>query len=77
MHSLTVKFPDDLYSLLERETLKTGKTKSELIRVALKKHLTKIKDKVTFLEQAQDLCGSIEGPADLSISFKYMEGFGK
>lgn len=80
MHSLTVKLPDDLYSLLEKETRKAGKTKSEMIRTALKKQLTnmkKRKDKVTFLDQARDLCGSINGPTDLSTNSKHMEGFGK
>lgn len=31
----------------------------------------------SFLEGAEDLVGSIEGPPDLSTNPKYMEGFGK
>lgn len=31
----------------------------------------------SFLEGAEDLAGSIEGPPDLSTNPKYMEGFGK
>lgn len=31
----------------------------------------------SFLEGAEDLAGSIEGPSDLSTNPKYMEGFGK
>lgn len=29
------------------------------------------------LELAQDLCGSVEGPSDLSTNPKYMEDYGK
>jgi len=29
------------------------------------------------LERAQDLCGSVEGPEDLSTNPKYMEDYGK
>jgi hypothetical protein len=31
----------------------------------------------SFLERNRDLCGSVEGPGDLSTNPKYMEGYGE
>ena len=31
----------------------------------------------SFLEATRDLCGSVEGPIDLSTNPKYMEGYGE
>ena len=52
----------------------TPAQKAKIKRLAERKGSTQ---KAAVLERAQDLCGSVEGPEDLSTNPKYMEDYGK
>ena len=81
MKTLSLKLPEMLFLQVERETKIEGVSKSELLRIALKKYFAlKAKKKITrgsFLDQAQDLCGIVSLPENRSTNKKYMKGYGK
>ena len=54
-------------------------SKSVVIREALEAYLAREEeaDPSSFLESARDLCGSVDGPADLSTNPKHHDGYGQ
>ena len=52
----------------------TPTQKAKIKRLAERKGSTQ---KAAVLEHAQDLCGSLEGPEDLSTNPKYIKDYGK
>jgi metal-responsive CopG/Arc/MetJ family transcriptional regulator len=76
MNILTLKLPAALRAKLERAAKTRGQSKSEVVRAALEEYLNGERP-VSAGELAGDLVGSGEGPGDLSINPRYLEGFGR
>lgn len=80
MQTISLKLSDAMSRKLDIATHKKGISKSELLRTIIEdylSHLNNKKNKVSFLELAEDLCGCVNGPSDLSVNQKYFEDFGK
>jgi predicted transcriptional regulator len=80
MSTISLKLPDKLLNLLEKESRARRTTKSSLIRESLEKTLTRRASGRTAscYDLAQDLAGSLKGlPRDLAINPKHMQGFGR
>lgn len=80
MTTISLKLPEHLLELLEKESRSRGATKSALVRECLEKSLGS-KDgnsEANCFDRARDLAGSVKGlPPDLATNTKYMEGFGQ
>ncbi len=80
MTTISLKLPDHLLELLEKESRARGATKSSLVRECLEKSLgSKAGDSESnYFDLARDLAGSVKGlPRDLATNPKYMDGFGQ
>ena len=80
MSTISLKLPDRLLELLEKESRTRRTTKSSLVREALEKTLSprSKNGETTCYDLARDLAGSVKGlPRDLATNPKHMEGFGR
>jgi hypothetical protein len=80
MSTISLKLPDRLLALLEKESRSRRTTKSSLVREALEKALAARpgNGETTCYDLARDLAGSVKGlPSDLATNPKHMEGFGQ
>lgn len=80
MSTISLKLPDKLLALLEKESRARRTTKSSLIREALEQTLVRRSSaaKASCYDLARDLAGSLKGlPRDLATNPKHMEGFGR
>lgn len=80
MSTISLKLPDRLLDLLEKESRTRRTTKSSLVREALEKSLSprSMGGEATCYDLARDLAGSVKGlPRDLATNPKHMEGFGR
>jgi hypothetical protein len=79
MKNISLKVPDDLHAKLARASKDRGAAKSAIIREALETYFANGKKgpRISCLDLAGDLVGSVEGPVDLATNPKYMEGFGQ
>ena len=80
MKTISLKLSEGLLRKLEHAARERKQSKSEVVRVALTKHLNGARSTarpLSVLDVAGDLVGCAEGPADLSTNPKYMEGFGE
>ena len=80
MQTISLKLPDSLLTLLERESRVRRMNKSALVRAALERELSakKTKTNSSCYDLAHDLAGSIKGlPKDIATNAKYMEDFGR
>lgn len=80
MRTISLKLPDSLLALLEKESRLRRMNKSALVRAALERELSakKTQGKPTCYDLARDLAGSVKGlPKDIATNPKYMEGFGR
>lgn len=79
MKTVSLKLPNYIDKQLEEEARERGCSKSLMIREALAEYFVEIhKTKPgSFLDQAQHLCGSLVGPADLSTNPKHMDKYGE
>jgi predicted DNA-binding protein len=80
MNSISLKLPDRLLELLEKESRARRTTKSSLVRECLEKTLAARppNDEATCYDLASDLAGSLKGlPRDLATNPKYLESFGR
>lgn len=80
MSTISLKLPDKLLDLLEKESRARRTTKSSLIRESLEKTLVSrpSADQASCYDLAHDLAGSLKGlPRDLATNPKHMEGFGR
>jgi predicted DNA-binding protein len=80
MNTISLKLPDRLLELLEKESRARRTTKSSLVRECLEKTLAaRPRDgEATCYDLARDLAGSVKGlPRDLATNPKYLEGFGR
>jgi predicted DNA-binding protein len=80
MNTISLKLPDHLLELLEKESRTRGTTKSSLVRDCLEKTLAgrSSDGEASCYDLAHDLAGSLKGlPRDLATNPKYLEGFGR
>ncbi len=80
MSTISLKLPDRLLELLEKESRTRRTTKSSLVREALEKSLSPRSrgSEATCYDLARDLAGSVKGlPRDLATNPKHMDGFGR
>jgi hypothetical protein len=78
--TISLKLPDQLLELLEREARLRRTTKSSLVRECLEQSLKPRLSggKATCYDLARQLAGSVKGlPRDLATNPKYFEGFGR
>lgn len=81
MTTLSLKAPDDLLKKAEAVARRRGISRSALVRQALEAYIEdagRIRGRPgSCLDAAGDLVGSVEGPEDLSIDRRHMDGFGR
>ena len=79
MKILSLKLPDNLAEELTAQARSRGTTRSEILREALADFLAKAPqpDRGSFLDQAGELVGRLEGPGDLSYNKKYLDDYGR
>lgn len=76
--TITVKIPRPLAARLSAAVRRRKASQSAIVREALEGHLRShpLEPAGTFLELAQDLIGSVRGPADLSTNRDRLRGYG-
>jgi hypothetical protein len=80
MRTISLKIPDDLLDLLEKEAKARRLTKSVLVRQSLETalHQRPRRTGASCYDLARDLAGSVRGlRPDLAHNPQYMEGFGE
>ena len=78
MKVFALRLPDPLAARLASLARARGRAKSVVVRDLLEQVLANCKQPpVSCLVLAGDLVGCLQGPGDLSVNKKYMEGFGK
>jgi predicted DNA-binding protein len=80
MTTISLKLPDHLLEILEKESRARGTTKSSLVRECLTKSLETRSAGVTAscYDLARDLAGSVKGLSrDLATNPKHMDRFGR
>lgn len=76
MKTITVKIPETLAIWLSRRALELGRPQSEIVREVLQQASDGTGDKSCH-DAFADICGSIEGPVDLSTNPSHLSGFGE
>jgi Ribbon-helix-helix protein, copG family len=76
MKTLTVKLPEPLAAWLSRRAKELGRPQSEIVREALARAQAG-GGTDSCHDLMMDVCGSVDGPKDLSTDPKYLDGFGK
>ncbi|MFM9888788.1 MAG: ribbon-helix-helix protein, CopG family [Burkholderiales bacterium] len=76
MKTVTVKLPEPLATWLSRRARELGRPQSDLIRDALEKARAGTSG-ATCHDVFADVCGTIDGPKDLSTNPKHLAGFGE
>jgi len=76
MKTLSVKLPSQLSGWLSKRSKELGRTQSELVREALEQQRV-ARDDASCHELMQDMCGTFEGPKDLSTNPKHLKNFGR
>lgn len=79
MKTISLRIPNSLDRRISRQAKKLHVSKSQLVRDALEWYLeyTRKLGGPSCYDLTRDLCGSVEGPPDLSTNRKYLEGFGQ
>jgi len=76
---LSVKLPDDVAARLKRESERSRRSRSELVRQALQEMFGagSAGGRASLADVLSDLEGTVEGPADLSSNPGHLAGFGR
>jgi metal-responsive CopG/Arc/MetJ family transcriptional regulator len=80
METLSFKLPPTLLKALEERCRELGISKSEFVRTALERNLSKLesKKKPSCYDLIEDLIGfAKDAPRDLATNPKYMEDYGR
>jgi Arc/MetJ-type ribon-helix-helix transcriptional regulator len=77
MKTISVKLPEPMANWLARRAKETKRTRSSVVREALERERSGKERPKSCHDLLQDVCGSFDGPPDLSTNPKYMEGFGR
>jgi Arc/MetJ-type ribon-helix-helix transcriptional regulator len=78
MPVVSLKLPDSLLAEVRALADRKGVSRSSVIREALASYLPDAAAPAagSFADQARDLAGSLEGPADLAANPAYLDGYG-
>jgi|1185.fasta_scaffold473238_2 metal-responsive CopG/Arc/MetJ family transcriptional regulator len=77
---MSLKLPDRLLRLIEKQSRARGVSKSELIRDCVERGIEEhqLKKEITCYDLSKHVIGSVKsGVPDLATNPKYMDGFGK
>ena len=79
MKTISLKLPEALDMKLTALIRRQGGSKSAIVRAALEAYIARESEAAqgSVLEAAQDLCGCLEGPADLSTNPNRLDGYGQ
>ena len=79
MRVRSVKLPKDLDAQLTNYAQRTGTSPSAVAREAIAAYVasTPASGRISFLDAAADLAGSVNGPSDLSTNSKYLDDLGR
>ncbi|MBI4357301.1 MAG: hypothetical protein HY559_05430 [Gammaproteobacteria bacterium] len=79
MKTVAVKISDELSNQLELFRSQAHLSRSKVIRLSLEHFLEETPKRIenSFFDCAQDLCGTWQGPQDLSCNKKHLEGYGQ
>ncbi len=77
--TITLKVTEDFDSQLRYTAVERDMSTSDLVREAVAEYIAKPihARQGSFIEQAGDIIGSVEGPSDLSTNPEYMKNFGR
>ena len=76
MKTLTVKLPEPLAAWLSRRARELGRPQSDLVREALQR-ASEGTSGASCHDLFADMCGTVEGPRDLSTNPKHLAGLGE
>lgn len=76
MKTLTVKLPEPLAAWLSRRAGELGRTQSDLVREALQR-FREGGGEVSCHDLMADVCGTVNGPKDLSTNPRHLDGLGE
>jgi hypothetical protein len=74
METVTLKMDRKQIALLNEQAKALGRSKAAIMRNLIDQHLGK-KKRQSLYERAKDLCGSVQGPKDLST--RPLTGYGR
>jgi hypothetical protein len=74
-NALTVRLDGETARALEAEAKRTGVSKGEVVRAAIREKLAS--SRPTALEALRDLDGIVDGPADLSTNKRHLASLGR
>ncbi len=79
MKTIAIKLPEELLARIQEAAVKSGETRSAVMREALRKYFDgeKNHEVISCLDLAGDLAGSLEGPFDLSTNPSHLNGYGE
>jgi hypothetical protein len=72
---LTIRLDPETARALEAEAERTGASKGEVVRAAIRDKLARTRPSV--LDALRDLEGIVDGPADLSTNKKHLASLGR
>jgi predicted transcriptional regulator len=78
MKILSIKVPEALAAQLDRAASAADRSLSDIVRPAIELYLFRenLPGSESFASKAVDLAGCLEGPEDLSIDPRHLEGYG-
>jgi len=76
LKTITVKLPETLAIWLSKRAIELGRPQSEIVREVLQQASNGSGSKSCH-DAFADICGSIDGPEDLSTNPSHMIGFGE
>lgn len=77
MKMISVKLPDPMADWLTRRAKESKRSRSALVRDALERERSGKSEPKSCHDLLQDVCGSFDGPPDLSTNPDHLEGFGQ
>lgn len=72
---LTMRIEEALLQRIEEEARRSGRSKGDVVREALRRHLRD--SRPTALDAVRQHIGCVQGPADLSTNKKHLSGLGR
>ncbi len=76
MKTISVKLPEGLARWLERESATRRRSRSDIVREALESRRLGSAEP-TMADVLADLAGTIDGPRDLSVNPRHLDGLGR
>lgn len=76
MKSISVKLTESLARWLDQESAAQRRSRSEIIREALEQRRQRLGEP-SMADVLGDLAGTIDGPRDLSVNPRHLDGLGR